>query len=184
MPSTVEQAFKQFFSQNIDIDTETNTLAKSSRDWLIDRINEFDSSVGFFQLYRDISLPYGSFARKTKTPILDDIDIMIGIHGGGCTYNESDVYSEVNILVPSTAYQLVPFREDGTDYLNSRKVINAFVNKLQSVPQYKKAELKRNQEACTLDLSTYTWTYDIVPAFITESEFIRKILLFNPEWIR
>jgi len=55
--------------------------------------------------------------------------------------------------------------------LNSIKLVNKLVKSLSTVSNYSNAEIKRNQEAAILNLSSYTWKFDIVPCFYTVSGF-------------
>ena len=59
---------------------------------------------------------------------------------------------------------------DGTDILNSRKVIEKFKSGLNNVSQYGSSEINRYQEAVTLKLLSYTWNFDIVPCFFTADD--------------
>jgi len=59
---------------------------------------------------------------------------------------------------------------DGADTFNSIKVVNKFVSALREVPQYRNADTKRNQEAAVLSLSSYDWSFDIVPCFFTSPD--------------
>lgn len=58
---------------------------------------------------------------------------------------------------------------DNTNYLNSTKVINRFISKLSDLQDYSKAEMHKNHEAATLQLKSYTWNFDIVPCFYTDT---------------
>ena len=109
------------------------------------------------------------FSRKTKIPPLDDIDIMFILHAQGATYVQ-DV-SPIQVYNSENSKFFSDLCFDGTAQINSIKVINKFKDYLKAIPQYKQADIKRNQEAVTLELQTYEWVYDIVPCFIT-----------NPEW--
>lgn len=59
----------------------------------------------------------------------------------------------------------------GTVYLNSTKVINRFISKLSGLRDYKKTEMHKNHEAATLQLKSYTWNFDIVPCFYTDTNY-------------
>lgn len=78
---------------------------------------------------------------------------MICLKADGCTYIEYTDKIEIN--VPENATRFKDYVNEGTSILNSRKVINAFITKLTGIPQYKKAEIKRNLEAATLNLESY-----------------------------
>jgi len=180
MASTVIKAFEEFQDQHINLDKDINDQAKASRDWLMDRIADFSGTEGFATLYPDIHMPYGSFARKTKIPALDDIDQMVGINARGCTYDASRGWNNVFIYVPTSNTELSGLCHDRTNQLNSRKVINCFVSKLADVPQYSKADIKRNGEACVLNLTSYPWKFDIVPCFQTTENIAGKSYYLIP----
>ncbi|WP_310568600.1 hypothetical protein [Gemmatimonas sp.] len=118
-------------------------------------------------LYPDVDIFYGSFERRTKIQPLDDIDLVIGMMGLGGTYEASG--AEVRVTAP-TGTVLSTLCHDGTALLNSRKVINAFVRGLAEIPQYERATVHRNGSAAVLNLKSYPWSFDIVPAFFTTPE--------------
>lgn len=60
---------------------------------------------------------------------------------------------------------------NGTDNLNSTKVINRFISKLSDLNDYRKAEMHKNHEAVTLKLKSYDWNFDIVPCFYCKGDF-------------
>ena len=91
------------------------------------------------------------------------------MHASGATYDSSGLNPYVNNA--NNAAQFKDLCYDGTSTINSIKVINKFKDQISAIPQYKKAEIKRNQEAVTLELQSYEWVFDIVPCFVT-----------NPEW--
>jgi len=169
MATTVDNSFSQFLSDSVRLDPERTKLAKSSKNWLIDELRKFPDDGKFPPLHPDVFIEYGSFSRKTKIRPLDDIDLMIILHAQGATYmpgmSPLDVYNSGN----STFFSDLCF--DGTHQVNSIRLINRFKEYLAAIPQYKHADIKRNQEAVTLELQSYEWVYDIVPCFIT-----------NPEW--
>ncbi|SHG37509.1 hypothetical protein SAMN05444008_1301, partial [Cnuella takakiae] len=43
------------------------------------------------------------------------------------------------------------------------------------------AEIKRNEAACTLQLNSYEWNFDIVPCFFTQQEFDGKTYYLIPD---
>ena len=59
-------------------------------------------------------------------------------------------------------------------HLNSSKVKNKLVSALQSIAQYEKAEIHASGEAVTLKLKTYSWNFDIVPAFYWKGDYFTK----------
>jgi len=176
MANNVISAFNKFQTENVNLGSEQSSSARSSRDWLISQINNFPA---FFPLYKSQHINFGSFARRTKIPLLNDIDIMIALISSGCTYVEDN--GTIYITVPDNSAEFSRFRHDGSEFLNSRKVVNHFVSKLGDINQYSKAEIKRNQEAATLDLHTYDWVFDIVPCFFTTEDIYGKTYYIIPD---
>jgi hypothetical protein len=166
MPKTVDAAFGIFLSQFVNLDSDETKLARDSRDWLLTQIHSFPNKNGSFpRLYSEKDISFGSFARRTKKRELDDIDMMIALHAEGSCYHEFT--SGIEIHVSDSADRIRPLCFDGTNILSSRKVINKFIAMLVKVPQYEKAEIKRNMEAATLNLKSYSWVFDLVPCFFT-----------------
>ncbi len=180
MATTVISAFNEFLSDKVNLDSSETDTARSSRNWLINRIHEFPSNDETFPvLYTDKDIYFGSFARRTKIRELDDIDIMICFSGNGSTYFE---YSDrIEITVPDSASSLKNLCNDGTNILNSRKLINKIISSLKGISQYQNAEMHRNQEAATLKLSSYTWNFDIVPCFFTAEDIFQKTYYLIPD---
>lgn len=165
---TVIEAFDKFMKEKVNLDSELVKKARKSRDNLLDNIQEF-SGNNFFDLYKDINIQFGSFARKTKCRELDDIDLMIGLMGAGASYYSNDNWDNVKINANmSYEYQKECSNLDGT--LNSIKVIEKFKIKLKNVREYKKSEINRRSEAVVLNLVSKDWSFDIVPCFITVEE--------------
>ena len=79
MATTVNNAFEEFMRDIINLDKDTVSAARISRDNLLSNIAEFSEEDGFFTLCSEYNEHFGSFARKTKCRKLDDIDLMIGI---------------------------------------------------------------------------------------------------------
>ena len=141
----------------------------TSRDNLLNNIAEFGEQDGFFDLCDEFNVHFGSFARKTKCRELDDIDLMIGIAANGATYNQYDPWDNVRITASTiNLAQKNCIRDDGT--LNSTKVTNRFKDKLESVREYSRSEVRRNGEAVVLNLKSKDWSFDIVPCFHTVTE--------------
>ena len=174
MASTVISAFNEFMAETINLDPTESTVAKASRDWLMDRIHDFPSKDSTFpKLYSDMDIFFGSFERKTKRRPLDDIDIMVCMTADGATYTESG--NTAYITTTKEESPLYRLRHDtglilGSDRINSKRVVNKFVSALSGVPQYDKAEVNRKGEAATLRLKSYDWVFDIVPCFRTQED--------------
>lgn len=169
MATTVNNAFEEFMRDSVNLIPEKTSMARRSRDNLINNINGFSEEDDFFSIYSNKNLKYGSFARKTKIRELDDIDLMICLSAEGVrTYVE---YTDCIYMFGSDADRRNGLITSGTDYLNSTKTINRFIKKLSALSDYSKAELHKNQEAVTLQLKSYTWNFDIIPCFYTDREF-------------
>ncbi len=180
MASTVNSAFEEFMRDMIKINSERNDVAKRSKANLVSEIKKFPNDGKFLILHPDLpSIDYGSFSRKTKIRPLDDIDMMIVLHAQG-NWRESDFTGGYTIRVPQGADTQLALCNTGTNVLNSIKVINKFKDYLGKVPSYKKAEIKRNQEAVTLELG-YEWVYDIVPCFITSQDVTGQDFFLIPD---
>jgi hypothetical protein len=168
MASTVNNAFAEFLKDKVNLDPDETKNAKGSRDWLVEQIHKFEEKDDFPTLYNEKDIFFGSFARRTKIRELDDIDIMICLHAQGSTYYT--FFDRIELTVRDDATTLLELCHENTNKLNSRKVINKFIAKLNEVPQYEKAETNRNKEAATLKLKSYSWNFDIVPCFFTNKE--------------
>jgi hypothetical protein len=167
MAQTVIAAFNEFLADKVNLDPEDTKSARASRDWLFERVASFQSDSTFPRSYSEHDNHYGSFARRTKVRPLDDIDLMICLHAQGGSY--ADYGGPISITVNPES-NLKAFCNDYTNTLNSTKVINKFVAKCADVPQYSKAEIKRNGVAAVLSLKSYDWAFDIVPCFMTVVE--------------
>lgn len=181
MSKTVILAFNDFQKEIVNLDFEDNKKARSSRDWLVEKIFKFEENYDDFpKLYRDKKIFFGSFARKTKKRPLNDIDIIIAISAEGCTYHENNWIITIN--VPENCTNLYNLVNDKTHILNSKKVLNLFKTKIWDISQYSKSELKRNEESIVLDLLSYEWKFDIVPAFFTKEDDLWKTYYIIPDW--
>lgn len=179
MAKTVNIAFDTFLRDVVRISKSRSDLAKISKDNLIKEIAKFPSDEIFPTLHSDLRIDYGSFARKTKIRPLDDIDMMVILHAeGNRRYQYGNYYS---IQVQANCPKQLSLCNLGTNVLNSIKVVNKFKEYLKNVPNYTKAEIKRNQEAITLNLSSYEWNFDIVPCFITSPDIYGKTFYLIPD---
>ncbi|SHN24980.1 nucleotidyltransferase [Chitinophaga sp. CF418] len=176
MATTVLQAFEEFLRIVIRIDPEENKKAKASKDELLRQILKLPEDPQFPLLFDHIQ--YGSYARKTKTRPLNDIDLMIVLDGQGSKYDIQITPTHISNIFDSP--QLRQFT-NGDNRVNSIKVINTFIKYLSKVPLYKKADFKKNGEAAVLELQSYNWVYDIVPCFITKPEYNGRTYFLIPD---
>lgn len=165
MSLTVNAAFDLFLREKVRIAKDRSDRAKLSKSNLIGHIAGFPGDGIFPRLHPDLYIDFGSFSRKTKKRPLDDIDIMIILHAEGNTRVEFDGHYKIFIKDGATRHKALC--NDGTNELNSTKVLNMFRRYLYKVPHYRAADIKKNLEAMTLTLDSYEWTFDIVPCFKT-----------------
>ena len=167
MASNVNSAFNEFMKNYINLDPIQVSRARSSKAWLLDQISKFPNKHSDFpELYEEKHLGFGSFVRSTKKRPLDDIDHLVCMKAKGVWY--TDNFGTVCMTVPDNAYPFTGLKHSDSNYLNSIKVVNRLVKYLNEIPQYERAEIKRNQEAATLNLTSHEWNFDIVPCFFTE----------------
>lgn len=179
MATTVTNAFNEFMGEVVNLAKSSTDDARGSRDWLYEKLNGFESDPESPKNYPEIHIGFGSFARRTKIRPLDDIDLMFGLSGEGCTYL---TYSDrVTLVSDDTPRRLNNFRHTGSQTISSVRILNHIKNKLQNIPQYQKADLKRNQEAVTLQLTTKTWNFDIVPCFMTQADAFGRSYYLIPD---
>ena len=170
MASTVNKAFEEFLKGTVNLDPEIVSAARKSRDNLLENIAEFSGKEGFFKLWKDMNIQFGSFARKTKCRELDDIDLMICINAEGATYeNFWNTWNNIYIHASSDNDAQKSCIDD-YNHLSSTKVLNLFKKKLEELPEYSRSEINRHGEAIVLNLKSKDWSFDIVPCFHTIQE--------------
>lgn len=170
MAKTVSSAFAVFNKDYVNLDTEKTKTARASRDWLYNQLNSFPDNDETFPLkYEEKHHKFGSFARNTKIRELDDIDLIYCLHANNAYYSKSLYGSTYYLNTENAGVRLKNMSDD--NQLNSIKVVNKFVSSLSNIYQYKSAAIHRRQEAATLNLTSYDWAFDIVPAFYTTSGF-------------
>lgn len=180
MAFTVISAFDEFLKNSVNLDSDRTKVARSSRDWLVSQIEKFpDTDSDFPAIYTEKNIFFGSFARNTKIRPLDDIDMMIALKAQGCTYYEEG--HNIYISVPESSSQFRKLCHNDSSLLNSKKVINLFIRNLKNISQYERADIKRNQEAATLKLSSYEWNFDVAPCFFTTKDFSGNTYYIIPD---
>lgn len=180
MQNTWRVDFNDFIKNNISLDPDVTETARNSRDFLYKQLKELPSKAeNFPRLYPAKEIfNYGSFSRKTKIRLLDDIDFMLVFAADGATY--TDILGQIKISVPTEGTNLSRLLdEDG--FLSSKRVANKIKNNISKVSQYRNSDLRANQEAVILNLSSYDWSFDIIPAFITNEESDRRSYYLIPD---
>ncbi|MDO5971020.1 hypothetical protein Q4Q35_14525 [Flavivirga aquimarina] len=181
MTKTVNGAFTEFNKESVNLDPDRTKKAIKSRDWLINQLKGLPNKVDNFPaLYEGMSIKFGSFARKTKIRPLDDIDLILTFKATGSTYRTHTYGQNYSLIAPKSATDLRKLCNDDST-INSIKVVNKIVSSLDQIEHYKSAETHRRQEAATLQLNSYEWNFDIVPAFYTDTGYY-LIPDGNGEW--
>jgi hypothetical protein len=177
MPWTVGSAFEQFRRDVVDLDPKNTEKARASRDYLFYQIKMLATNNSDCPKLESGSpfINFGSFARRTKIRPLDDIDFLVVFNGSNTV--AENIYSshtyKLKFIKPTIYFaSTLPSMtlEQFTDsdyYVNSTRLLNRIKDYLSSVKDYEKAEtLRKNLQAVTLKLSSYSWNYDIVPAIL------------------
>ena len=173
MANTVNKAFEEFMRDSVNLDPDIVSSARDSRDNLLSNIAEFSEKNGFFKLWKDKNIQFGSFARKTKCRELDDIDLMICISADSATYISFGRTWDNIVIIPGVNEAHKECIDD-YGYLSSTKVLNRFKKELQNVREYSRSELNRRGEAVVLNLISKDWSFDIVPCFLTSEDSYGK----------
>lgn len=156
--------FERFRNERVDLDPEQSKQAVASRDFLISQIQGQAASNKNFPVITGGFLPFGSFSRKNKIRPLDDVDLLVALNGAGTMAQQSPNDANtwwLRISNPSASLAVFP---DGYGFVNSTKVLNAIRDGLMKVKSYRRADLKKDMEAVVLNLTSYPWNFDVVPA--------------------
>jgi hypothetical protein len=176
MPFSVSYSFSEYRSKTVDLDADETKKARTSRDYLEGQISLLPiKDQSFPRLYGGYQY-FGSFSRKTKARPLDDIDFMVLLDGKNTSGN---VYSGYSYKITVTDKTSVLWQyADIYGVLSSTRVLNKFKSSLQTIPSYKNSDLKRNGEAVVLNLTSYAWSFDIVPSFPASNSSYDKSISF------
>ena len=164
MANTVWGAFDAFRKNTVDLDASVTQRARSSRNFLTDQLGKISREDTLFPKLQEKYIPFGSFARRTKIRPLDDVDMLVLLVGSGTTAKRtSDSPYTYWLHIDSSSAPLARF-PDEYGYVNSTKILNKIRSSLYNINQYRQAGIKKTMQAVTLDLLSYSWTFDIVPA--------------------
>jgi Second Messenger Oligonucleotide or Dinucleotide Synthetase domain len=164
---TVNAAFETFLSNTVELTKTETDKARTSRDFLIEQLMAARSSSTSTLPLNGQWQPFGSFARRTKVRPLDDVDLLIHLNADSAQIRNGwfQVNSSANQrLMPGNGFGAFKNFIDSDGDINSTMVLNEIKRILDRVPNYQQSEIKRNQVAVTLNLSSYPWIFDIVPA--------------------
>jgi len=186
MPYTVNTALSQYREYTVDLDVEETRRARASRDYLKEQINKLADNRGDFPKITKEYQAFGSFARNTKVRPLDDIDIMVILNGSNTTAVAPYASTYTYQLQANNASYLWQFTDD-YGYVNSTKILNRFRDRLSSISNYRNAAINKRMQAVVLNLVSYAWSFDIVPAVPIGHNGTREYFLIpdgSGNWIR
>jgi len=190
MAYSVWSAFDTFCRNYIDLPSDEVAIARSSRDFLLGQLSNLSTGISGFPTLTGQSLQFGSFARKTKIRPLDDIDFLIILNSQGTSETIPPSGSGYNrwLRMDDKTKPLANFL-DAYGFVNSTRVLNKIRDSLPNVSQYAKAEIKKNQQAVVINLKSYSWVFDVVPAVAVQDVWKTGISHYlipdgAGEWIR
>ena len=126
MPYTVWGAFNVFQRDIIDLEPEIVKRARASRDFLSEQLKRLSGGGSGFPRVTEDVLPYGSFARHTKTRTLNDIDLLMIMSGYGTQLvDKLGLSGECRVRLTDYESPMAPF-EDSAEigFVNSTRVLN------------------------------------------------------------
>jgi hypothetical protein len=180
MAPNVNSALSEFMRDFVNLDRQQTADARNSRDWLLEKIANFAADDSAFpKPYHAKDIFFGSFHRRTKKRPLDDIDLISALTAEGSTYT---TYSDhIRLNVHADSQRLLGLCHDDGASLNSKRVLNKFVDSLKGVAQYRRAEIGRDGEAAVISPVSYEWSFDVVPAFFTTPEADGRTFYLIPD---
>lgn len=161
---TAPHAFEEFQQHRVNLNPDSVRKARGSRDYLQEQlIMVRDGNPNFPRITGQFK-PFGSFARNTKIRPLDDIDMLVMLNWQDAQAFQAS-WDSYTFLV-STTSELSPLRPylDEYGWVSSTKILGQIKGGLKQVQNYKKSEIKRTGVAVVLNLLSYDWAFDIVPA--------------------
>jgi hypothetical protein len=167
MAYTVGSAFTSFRQNTVDLTANDTQKARSSRDYLFEQIKSLAQNNTDFPRLGGGYLSFGSFARRTKIRPLDDVDVLVLLNGKGTTasHYQGNTY---DLKLTDSSAVLAYFSDNLGFYsspeVNSTKILNKIRYHLGSIHNYRNADIKKTMQAVTLNLGSYDWVFDIVPA--------------------
>lgn len=171
MATTVISAFNEFLKETVNLDPDDTKAARQDRDNLRARIQGLQTSVDYFPaLYIEADINYGSFSRRTKKRPLDDVDMFFCLMAQGATYNDYDP-NNITLTIENKNSNLYQYTKDDNETISSIKILNKFKKSLESIYQYRSAEVNRRQEVILLNLINKDWSFDIAPCFRTVEQY-------------
>ncbi len=175
MAKTVNQAFNELVNDVLAIPSSKRQNANDSANALKNQIDSLSEKGLIPKTCPSQHYLFGSFSRKTKNTPLNDVDLIICFDACSSLTIEGNSWDNLKLTLTGSDKRLLDLCDKSYPYgyyssnskceLNSNKFKNKLVTALSNVQYYKKAELHARGEAVTLDLSSYDWSFDVVPAF-------------------
>ncbi len=162
MSYIVSGALATFRTSTVDLDPAQTRKARTSRDHLVRQVKALAASDAQFPRLSGAPLHYGSFARRTKVRPLNDIDSMVVLDGSGMS-EQTALWQSISIRIDRPNASLAGF-DNGRGFVSSIQVLNRMKAELAMLSTYSKAIVRRNQQAVVLNLTSYPWNFDLVPA--------------------
>lgn len=170
MPLTVDESFRQFQRETIDLDRETVEIARQTIQSLSSKLDEilFQNSESFPKPIPRAHIVYGSFQRSTKIRELDEINLLLCLDLEGARENRR----RASRYLISTSKSSERMRQlAGGDQLNSTALLLRLEELVQEVPGFLSTHLHGKGKAVALALEQHDWRFDLVPCFKIEEDF-------------
>jgi hypothetical protein len=188
MPYTIPFAFEQFRENSVDLDSSETSRARASRDYLCDQLHELADRVSGFPTLNPGCLPYGSFRRSTKIRPLNDIDLLLPLNGRGTQEMTGHGQPYESWLYVNDANTSLDSFVGTNSFVDSNKILYKIRDSLPNVGSYYKAGIHKRGCAVTLNLLSYPWVFDIVPAVPISNSNGNTLYYLIPDgsgdWIR
>ncbi|MED4164976.1 hypothetical protein P4642_20125, partial [Halalkalibacterium halodurans] len=100
--ASIYSSINTFAKNIVDLDPENLAKARSSRKWLVRKIEDFPTTdESFPKIYTaENDVQMGSFSRRTKIRPIDDIDFIVVFNAEGTTYSTSIFDGKISMNVP------------------------------------------------------------------------------------
>ena len=164
MPLTVDDSFRQFQRDTVDLDPETVECGRQTVQNLAGQLNTIllDKSDSFPKPVPELHTIYGSFQRGTKIRELDEINLLLCLDLEGA--QESRSRANRYIINTSKGNERLQKFAD-TDQLNSTALLLRLEELVEELPGFRKAHLHQKGKAVALYLEEHDWRFDLVPCF-------------------
>lgn len=170
MPLTVDDSFRQFQRDTIDLDRKVVENGRQTIQGLSSKLDEilFQDSNAFPKPIPKSHIMYGSFQRGTKIRELDEINLLLCLDLEGA--RESRRRASRYLINTGRSSERLRRLSDG-DQLNSTALLLQLEELVREVPGFLHAHLHGKGKAVALQLKNHDWRFDLVPCFKIEEDF-------------